>query len=609
MTSKNLEKPNFKDREEKGLPKLGKIETNWNLKKHFYKSDKDPQIKQDELDYQKAIAKFRKEFYGKQFTTSTEKLLKALTKYENLINKFQADKILRYFSFRSTLNVNDDVANKMLAQYSEKFRTLSNDLLFFKLELGKIPKKQQKIYLADPKLADYRYFLSTLFKNAEHHLSEPEEKILTLRANTSAEMWYEAVEKIISNRDIKFKGKTIKIPEALEMISLLKWHEKDKLWNLILDELIQISEVAEHELTAIVNHEKVSDKLRGFKKPYSASILSNENSESSVEALVDTITKEGFKLSRRFYKLKAKIHNQKTIPYVNRYDPIGKLPNPTFLDSVEICRDTFYSVKSDYGEIFDRLLKNGQVDVYPKKGKRGGAFMAGTLNLPTFVMLNHTNDLKSQATLAHEMGHAVHAERSKGQRAIYESFSTTTAETASTLFEQLVLDRIFERLSNKDKVIFLHDKLNRDIATVQRQIACFNFELEMHNHIRENGVATKTELATMMNKHLKAYLGEAVSLTEKDGYFYVAWHHIRYGFYVYTYTYGHLISNLMAQNYQKDKNYVNQIDKFLCSGGVDNVDNIFKSIGINTKSNQTFLHSLKTQDRELKTLESLLKNK
>ncbi len=305
--------------------------------------------------------------------------------------------------------------------------------------------------------------------------------------------------------------------------------------------------------------------------------------------------------------MKAKIHGKKKIPYVNKYDPVGKVSQPNFEAAVAVCRDTFYSVKKEYGECFDRMLTEGQIDVYPKKGKRGGAFMSATIGLPTFVMLNHTESFKSLETLAHEMGHAIHAERSKQQPVLYEPFSTTTAETASTLFEHLVQQKLFSQLSDRDKYIFLHDKITRDIATVQRQIACFNFELEMHEHIRKEGIATKDELAKMMTKHLRAYLGPAVDVTENDGYSFVYWPHIRYGFYVYTYTYGILMSNLMARKYEDNPAFVEKIDEFLSAGGSDTVENIFKRIGIKADSVETFLESLKNQEEEIALFEKLSK--
>jgi oligoendopeptidase F len=608
MSKETLSETNsFPYKTKQNLPILEKIKVEWDLKKHYYSSENDPQIEKDACTYEKRVHLFCKKYKNGNFVTSAVKLKQALIDNESLIEMPESSRIIRYFSFRTTINVNDTVANKKLSLFAERFRKLSNETLFFPLTIGKINKKTQLEYLKSESLKKYHYYLKSSFDEAKHHLSEAEERILNLRSNTSNEMWADAVEKIISNRTIVYKNKTYTLPEAMEQIDLLSWSEKTDLWNKILDQLVQISEFAEHELTAIVLHKKVSDELRSYKKPYSATVKAYENDEKAIEALVQAISTKGFALSQKFYKLKAKLHNKKSIPYVNKYDPIGKLPNPDFKTSVQICRDAFYSLDSAYGTIFDKMLEDGRIDVYPKAGKRGGAFMSATIGLPTYVMLNHKPHMKSLETMAHEIGHAIHAELSKEQSAIYEDFSTTTAETASTLFEQFVSEAILSQLTEKQKIIFLHDKLTRDIATVQRQIACFNFELEMHTHIREQGLATKEELATMMRKHLKSYLGSAVDVTDKDGYSYVSWHHLRYGFYVFTYAYGHLISNLLIQKYNSDKTFLTNINKFLQAGGSDTVENIFSKIGINTKKIETFTESLKTQENEIALLEKLTK--
>ena len=193
------------------------------------------------------------------------------------------------------------------------------------------------------------------------------------------------------------------------------------------------------------------------------------------------------------------------------------------------------------------------------------------------------------------------------QPAHYQGYSTTTAETASTLFEGLLFDAVLAQSDPTDQATLLHDKLSSDIATIQRQIAFFNFELEMHTIVREQGGITKTELNTLMQKHLKAYCGPAVDIDEIDGNSYIYVAHFRYGFYVYTYTFGMLMSSVMAENFTADNSYAANIDTFLTAGGSDSVANIFKSIGLNTKKIETFEYGLEKMSKEINLLNKLTK--
>ena len=109
-------------------------------------------------------------------------------------------------------------------------------------------------------------------------------------------------------------------------------------------------------------------------------------------------------------------------------DTLGTRLTVPFSDAVAVCRDTFYQVNPEYGTLFDSMLTRGQLDVYPKAGKRGGAFMSSQTGHPINVMLNQVDTMKSLETLAHEMGHAIHASRSATQSPLYDGHSIVTAE-------------------------------------------------------------------------------------------------------------------------------------------------------------------------------------
>lgn len=589
------------------LPKFAKIKTEWDLKHLYYKNEKDPQIEADLKAAERAYASFAKKWSATDFTNDAATLKRALTEYEKLSGMAAVSRPGRYFGFRSALNAKDTVAQKQLTLISTRLRKAGEQTLFFVLTLGKLPKQKQQKMLADPKLKHFRYYLERVFLGAKHHLSEAEEKIISLKRSQAYGRWVDMVDQLIANRAVTWKGEAMYIPHALVTLDQLKVAERKKLWEKIIVEMKQLGEVAEHEFNAIINDVRTEDELRKYEKPYSGTALGYEDTEESIERLVEAVSTEGFAQSARFYKLKAKYHDVKQLHYVEKYEPIGKPPTIEFPQAVEICRDVFYSVRPLYGEIFDTMLTNGQIDVYPRKGKRGGAFMSAETGHPTHVFLNHTSTFSSLETLAHEMGHAIHAERSAQNTPFYDGHSITTAETASTLFENLMFDAVYEQANDRQKMTLLHDRITRDISTIERQIAFFNCELEIHNTIHATGGMTNEELAQCMQKHLRSYLGPAVSVTKDDGYSYVYVPHLRYGFYVYTYAFGLLMSTLMANRYKEDNRYASEIDRFLSLGESDTVANIFKAIGIDTTRKETFLDALKNQKVDIDTFEKLTK--
>jgi oligoendopeptidase F len=591
------------------LPKLGKVKTEWNLKGLYYRSETAQAYQEDIAYAKKTYRAFVNRWSKKDFTSSATQLAAALTDYEKLQADARLTKPGRYLAFRLALNSDDTKAKKAQALLHKEMRPLQDEMVFFHLTIGVIPKTKQRLLLSDPKLATYRYLLERIFLNATHHLSEAEEKIINLKSQQSYGRWVDAVDTVLSNRSVTFKGNEIPIPTALASLDTYPTKQRQQLWSLLMSEMKQLGEFAEHEFNAIITDVRTEDELRGYKKPYSATALGYQDTEKSIETLVDVMSTEGFKLSRSFYKLKAQYHQQKQLHYTQKYEPIGSKRELSYGQAVEICRDVFYSLKNEYGEIFDRMLTNGQIDVYPRKGKRGGAFMSEAIGHPTHVMLNHTDDLSSLRTLAHEMGHAIHAERGKQQPAMYQGHSITTAETASTLFENLLFQKLLSQSDTQTKLELLHDKLAQNTATMQRQIAFFNCELEIHNTISEQGAMTNAELAACMQRHLTSYLGSAVSVTPEDGYSYVYVSHLRYGFYVYTYCFGLLMSNQMARNYETDTSYITQIDTFLSLAESDTVANIFKAIGFNIEREDTFTSALASYRDDVNAFGKLVKQR
>ncbi len=583
-----------------------KIKTEWDLSS-LYKNDKDPQIEKDVASIEAAYAAFEKKYKGKDFISTPKKLLVALEESEALEEKMASKDPWRYFALRSDLNSGDSVAGAAATRIEQRLSVASNKITFFTLEIAKIEKRKQKEFLEDASLAPFRYLLERIFNHAQYNLSEKEEQIIDLLSQTSYGMWVDGQQRVLAQQTVSFKKEEVPIAKAMSMLSDLPKAERKELGEKINAQLEKNSPFAEAEINAVYNFKKIMDEQRGYKKPYSATILGYENDEKTIEGLVALVTKY-FTLSSRFYVLHGKLLGEKKgITYADRNVKIGSINKKFDFDSaVTIVKNAFSQVDPEYAGIVDSFLANGQIDVYPKKGKKGGAYCWGSGTLPTVVLLNHTDDVRSVETLAHEMGHAIHSEFSKKQPPRYRRYSTATAEVASTFFEQLVGDEIEKTLNDEEKIIMLHNKIMGDISTIFRQIACFNFELELHNEIRSKGELDRKGIATLLQKHMQQYLGKSVTVTEQDGYFFVGWSHIRRFFYVYSYAYGQLVSRALYENWKADHSYAAKIRQFLSAGRSMSPKDIFKSIGITT--NEAFFEAgLKGIEADINKLEKLAK--
>jgi oligoendopeptidase F len=581
------------------------MKTTWNLGL-LYKGYDDPQIEKDMRAIERAYQAFEKKYRGKtDYLKNDTKLLAALRDYESIFSDNAVSKPLYYYHYRQELDSGDSIARAKSTQILERMQKNDNGIVFFELSLAKIPPQLQKRFLSSKKLSHFRYFLKVIFDKAAHDLTEAEEKILGLMSIPGYQQWITGTEKLLNKKVVEFKGRGIPLAEASQRVHDLPLPERRELHEKVMEALESISDVAESEINALATEKKITDELRGYKEPFDQTLLSYQNDRKSVLALVDTVTKN-YAVSHAFYNLKAKLLGLSHLEYSDRAVGIGENEKEiSFEKSVKILEEVFGAADPKYLSILRGYLERGQIDVYPKVGKSGGAYCSGALHLPTYVLLNYTNTMDQVMVLAHEMGHAIHTEMSKSQPELYQNYTVSTAEVASTFFESLVFDALFDKLSDEEKIKALHKKINDDIQTIFRQIACFNFETELHKAVRSKGEVSKEEIRAMMNKHMGAYVGPIMRLKEIDGNMFVSWRHIRQFFYVYSYAFGQLISKALYAEYKKDKKFIEKINKFLSAGGSDTPENIFKSIGIDVTKPDFWKKGLKSIEKDIERLEKL----
>ncbi|MBP6858112.1 MAG: M3 family oligoendopeptidase [Candidatus Pacebacteria bacterium] len=578
----------------------------WNLGL-LYKNDKDPQIEKDVQEIEKSFENFEKKYRTKDFILSPKSLLLAFEELDKINKRLNKKNPSWYFGLKTSIDSSDEYAQAMETKISQRLTIAANKVTFFDLKIGKIPKKEQKNFLNYESLNSYKYQLQKIFENSKYDLSEKEEQLESLLSQTSYSMWIDSQEKLLSQQMVEYGKKLIPLSEAQSILSSLPKNERRLLHTKINSILKNISYFSEAEINAIYNYKKIMDTKRGFKTSYESTVLGYENDLKTVDSLVETVTKN-FSISKRFYALHAKLLKENKLTLADRSTKIGLISRKfDFESTLDITRQGFSRLGSKYADFLDSFLKNRQIDVFPKKGKRGGAFCSTVGDNPTFVFLNHTDDIRSVETLAHEMGHAIHSEFSKKQPPRYQEYSYATAEVASTFFENLINEELESKLSEKEKVTLLHNRIMGDIATIFRQIACFNFEKELHFKIRENGQMSKVEIANLMNKHFKSYMGPIFEIKDDDGYFFVAWSHIRRFFYVYSYAYGQLISRALFEKWKKDNSYIEKIEQFLSAGKSMSPRDIFKSIGIDTSDPKFFEAGLKAISKDIDRLEKMAK--
>ena len=577
--------------------------TKWDLEKHFDKSKFEEQRKLWKTEVTKFAEKYRKD---NSYLKDSKKLLMALEELEELETNYGSTSDEVYYYWLKSQKDQDDPKIKAKFNQIENFSIeISNQLEFFMLDLAKISEEKQKEFLSNEELKKYKHLLKKLFENAKYLLSEKEEIILNLKSQSSYSLWVSMVERLLSKEQREVKGESGESKNRTyeELLSLLKSKDKDirdgaaKAFNDILENNVN---VAEEELNAVLNNKQVNDSLRGLERPDEARHVSDDIDTSVVDTLVKTV-EENYDISQKFYKLKAKLLGLQKLEYHERAVEYGNITKEySYEDSIDLVSKTFKNLDEDFTKIITGFVENGQVDVFPKKGKSGGAFCVHMLKKqPTFILLNHKNKISDVRTIAHEFGHGINNEMmKKKQPSLYFDTPTSTAEVASTFMEDFVMQELLRGADDETRLALLMQKLNEEISTIHRQIACYKFEQELHDAYKNSGHLSKDEIGKLFQKNMAAYMGDFVEQSEGSENWWVYWSHIRRFFYVYSYASGLLISKAMQSMVKKDPKNIEKVKEFLSAGSSESPKDIFLKFGIDI-SKKSFWEQGLAESRDL----------
>lgn len=595
---------------------MSQVKTGWNLKL-LYQDDNDPQIKVDlrrvEKENYKFIDKYKK---CTDYLKDPATLSRALTELERIERFWGTDGAVGYYFWLRTKLDQDNP--RLKAEYNRLHDfalKLENDRQFFLLNLAKIDKKTQKKFLDSPQLSEYKHFLESLFAQARYLLSGPEEKILNLKSKTSHGNWVRMTERFLSVEerevlDREGKRKTLPFSAILPLLGSKNKPVRDRAAEAVNEILAKQVDLAEVEINSVLEHKKTDDTIRGVPRPDITRHLADDIDTEIVDQMLGVVESR-FDLSARFYWLRAKLLGVKKLAYHERGVEYGVLPESfSFPKAVEIISQTAVELDPVFKKYFEAYLRNGQIDVYPQKGKAGGAFLISHLiTQPIFILLNFTGTLNDLTTLAHELGHAFNYELQKGkQNALNFGTVTSTTEVASTFMEDFALRKVAAGADEKTRLALLVKRLDEAVGAVFRQVAAYRFEQALHQRFRVQGYLSRAEIGELFREKMSAYMGEAVEQSPGSENWWVYWSHFRTFFYVYSYASGLLIAKALQARLRKEPEFIEEVKAFMAAGLSDSPQNIFLRLGVDIRKKDFWLSGLEEIEKDLLEAEHLAKS-
>ncbi len=542
-----------------------------------------PEIQQAIENIDKQLQSF--EAYRSQLDSNIDplKFLEILSAFERLTREIT--RLYAYGSLCFSADTQNQVAQINLARFQQLAAEAENRALFFELWWKGLEDEPASQLMEVT--GDYRYWLEALRLEKPYTLSEKEEKIINLK-NVNGPVALMTLLSTITDRytfTLEIEGEEKELTRD-ELGSYYR-HPDPDVRAATYQELFRVYEKDKPVLGQIYQY-RVRDwdseqiNLRGYRSPMAVRNLANDIPDEVVDLLLD-VCQANTAIFQRYFRLKARWLGMEKLRRYDIYAPVVKTERRyDFSDAVELVLSSFRRFEPTVAELAERVFAEQHLDSEVRKGKRGGAFCATvTPDLTPWVLQSYNGRPEDIATLAHELGHAVHSLLAEHHTALTQESSLPLAETASTFGEMLVVDRLLAQDPDPEtQRDLLFRQMDSNYGTIMRQAYFALFEREAHDRIKAG--ATIDDLCALYAENLADQFGDALEVSDEFNLEWLVIPHIYHvPFYVYAYTFGQLLVLALYQQYLTEgEAFKPRYMDLLSAGGSDSPARILKRDGI-----------------------------
>ena len=522
-----------------------------------------------------------------------------------------------------TLDTADPARGALVQKARELGAAIETELLFFELEWNQLPDERAEELLAGEGLDFCRHYLRTLRRYRPHQLTEPEERVVTELDVTGSSAFRRLFTEQVSAVEVALPGieeqasregagwpapdRSVPLEEALSRLQHPDRAVREQAAEAVTGALRPGLRTRAYVFNTLLADKATKDRLRDYPHWLASRNLANEASDESVEALIEAVAGR-YELARRWYRLKARLLGLDRLAYWDRMAPVSDTDRRIPYDEArELVLDCYTGFSGELGAAAGAFFESGYIDGPPRPGKRGGAFCSYTVpSRHPYVMLNYTSRPNDVLTLAHELGHGVHASLARPQGIFQFTTPLTMAETASIFGETIVLERMLERAPDAgERLSLLAGSLDGAVAAVFRQVAMNRFEHAVHSERRERGELATDRFAELWLDTQADLLGDAVELNDDYGLWwsYIP-HFVDAPGYVYAYAYGNLLALSVYRRYEEEgENFVSSYLELLRTGGSRPPEELGRIVGVDLSDPGFWNSGLELIERQLDAAE------
>lgn len=528
----------------------------------------------------------------------------------------QSERLAYYAHLRLSEDIGSSPSQSRLSRYQSIATGLSARTSYIAPEIQSIPDDVMNQWLQADELEPYQIYLRNQLRYKPHILSESEERLLAMQIEFSqtAQQGFSAL------TDVDMEFGEIETPEGRRSLTHASYasliqHSSRPVREQSYKQYLREFHAHRHTLAALYNGSVQLDvyqaRVRNFSSSIAAHLFDDDVPLDLYDQLISTVH-EFLPSLHRYYDVRRRALQLDTLRLYDTRVPLvaGVTMHTPYEQAVEHVCQSLHPLGEDYVATLRTGLQGGWVDRYENKGKRSGAFSAGSYHGDPYILMNYKDDVLNDVfTLAHEAGHSMHSWYSKHNQPFqHYNYTIFVAEVASTFNELCLADHYKTQTEDPRLLTYLTNKQVDDVlATLFRQTMFAEFEQQTHAMVERNEPLTVDSLTELYTSLLTTYFGPDIPLEEHSALEGLRVPHFYSAFYVYKYATG--LASSMALHAQvrqggaaERERYLN----FLRSGGSKLPLEQLSDAGVDLRSPAPIRTALNQFDTWVTELEALL---
>lgn len=536
----------------------------------------------------------------------TIELVDNLSSIKNIVKLLEqrrilAGKLFAYINLQLAVDTTDTNSLTQMAKLSKLFT--DNAKIFTQVEkfLGNVTSDISK----DEHLKQYAFYFKTLKDNASHLLSDEVEEAIAKMNLSAGSAWEQMREYLTSMVVDEFDGKEVTLSDIRNLATHKDADVRKRAYEKELAMYENVKEPVAFALNNIKSQVNDVSRLRGYSSALEATLDVSQMSQATLDALLGAIV-DALPNFHRYLKHKATLLGHSNgLPFYDLFAPIGNGATRTFTveESKVYLMEHFAKFSPDLAQMTQAFYDNNYIDVFPRKGKRGGAFC---YNLPMIkqsrVMMNFDGSLGSVVTMAHELGHAYHGVQIENHGPLNWEYSMPVAETASTFNENIVMKNVIAEAAPDEKASLLESELQDTTQIIVDIYSRFLFEKAVFEARDEKFLFSKELEELMLDAQKQAY-GDGLDHEILHPFMWVCKPHYYsadLSYYNFPYAFGGLFAKgLYALYLEQPEGFVEKYKAMLTATTVGTVEETASFMGVDITKKEFWAKALSLVEQQI----------